>query len=265
MSRIKESLTILKARWPEAAVIIGLATCRAVLHLLRLDLPEERISISSILILAYRMIPLSLYIMAPLLRFGFLRTACLQGQQRASLWKLLRTGVHFLWRMIVLWALYHLPLLAFAWLSPTFLARWASAENGQQLNLWAQQIFHLVFAVALVKLIVLIPALVIVLDCGILESFKLLKRCRILQIKELILLYYAYIAFSSLLIFVSLQYELPRVGQCVLHVSYFLIGSVLSLIISLTAVRFVGSLGLVYHGSRGPANTGTGSENNLDT
>jgi hypothetical protein len=264
MTQIKESLTILKARWLEVAVIIGLATCRVVLHLVRLGVPEQRPFISNILLSAYGIIALSLYVMALLLRFGFLRTAYLQGQQRASLWKLLRTGVHFLWRMIVLGALYRLPLVAFVLFSLNFLARRFSPEDTRQFSFWAPQLFYLTFNVVLVKLIVLLPALVIVLDCGPLESFKFLKRCRILQAKELILLFYAQVALSFLPALVPHQYDLPRPGQVVLHVSYVFVVSVLGLIISLTAVRFVGSLDFVYDGSQGPSSIGMASEGNLD-
>jgi hypothetical protein len=98
----------------------------------------------------------------------------------------------------------------------------------------------------LIKPLLLMPAIIIVLDCKVLESFKFLKKCKLFDAKGLLIL-----ALISIILNFSWTI-LPKLNES-LTISQFLLknfSSVLMqfirLMIAIAAVRFVASLNLVY-------------------
>ena len=247
MSEIKKTLAILKARWPEITLIIGIYLSRPLMKTLLFGLVAKQLLAPNKLVFLYPSISLLLLAISATLRFGFLRTVYLQGSQRSSPLTLLRTGIYFLWRMVVLWALYSLPFLLASLLSPRIIAGLESPESLAQISFWINLLFFLAFSVFLVKLILLLPALVIVLDCRTFESFKFLKHCRLWEAKELVILFYAHLAFRFLLRFLRLHYDIPTASRYILEIGPLIISCFVNLIIAVMAVRFVASLHLEYN------------------
>lgn len=245
MTEIKKTLSILKARWPEVTLIMGLYLLIMLLYYpLFGSVARRLLTPDKFALLALPMSYLLLAISATL-RFGFLRTVYLQGNQRSSPLTLLRTGIYFLWRMVILRALYSIPFLV-ALLGTRIIAGLVSPESFAQSSFWINQLFFLAFSVFLVKLILLLPALVIVLDCRTFESFKFLKHCRLWEAKELVILFYAHLAFRFLLRFLRLHYDIPTASRYILEIGPLIISCFVNLIIAVMAVRFVASLHLVY-------------------
>ncbi|MFB0524736.1 MAG: hypothetical protein ACETVZ_04300, partial [Phycisphaerae bacterium] len=120
MTEIKRTLEILKARWPEVILIIGLTILLPFLSKLLTKLKHD--SVLNLTVLA-SCFSFALMVISVVLRFGFLRTVHLEGQKRQSIQILLRTGLHFLWRMIVLGSLYGIPIFTLMLLSTRLVAK----------------------------------------------------------------------------------------------------------------------------------------------
>jgi hypothetical protein len=244
MTEIKKTLQIIKTRWPEVILIIGLTTLLPFLSKLLTKLKHN--SALNLIALA-SCFSLALMVITAVLRLGFLRTVHLEGQKRQPFPVLLRTGIHFLWRMIVLGALYGIPLLTLMLLSTRLVAkRTTSGEIDILHNIFLiPQLLILAINIILMKLILLIPALVIVLDCRAFESFKFLKSCRLRNAKGLIVLFCFKMAFPYLWMFLQRLHGATTqwlIFRIVTSATTCFIG----LIIAVMAVRFVASLHLVY-------------------
>jgi len=161
---------------------------------------------------------------------------------------LLRTGFHFLWRMIVLGSLYFIPLLMLTFLSTRLVARRvAPGETDILHNIFLiRRLLVLVITIILMKFILLIPALVIVLDCRAFESFKFLKNCRLRDAREIIILFCFNMAFPYLWMFLRRLYGATTIPRQIFSIINSVTTCFIGLIIAVMAVRFVSSLNLVY-------------------
>ena len=255
MTEIKKTLAILKARWPEVTLIIGIFLSRPLVNKLLSGLVAKQLLTPNKFVLLYPSISLLLVAISATLRSGFLRTVYLQGNQRSSPLTLLRMGIYFLWRMVVLGALYSIPFLLVTLLSTRIIAGLVSPESLVQIGFWINQLFFMAFSVILVKLILLLPALVIVLDCRTFESFKFLKHCRLWEAKELVILFYAHLVFRFLLRFLRLHYDIPTGSRYILEIGPLIISGFVNLTIAVMAMKFVASLDLVYDSSPSSPNS----------
>ena len=243
MNEIKKTLAILKARWPEVTLIIISISLLPVLAGLVVSPKSMRF-----FLLLRSIFSLIFILMLAMLRLGFLRTVYLEGQKRQSIAVLLRTGIHFLWRMIVLGLLYFIPLLTLTLLSTRLVARRvAPGETDILHNIFLiRQLLVLVITIILMKFILLIPALVIVLDCRAFESFKFLKNCRLRDARELIVLFCFKMAFPYLWMFLRRLYGATTTPEHIFSIVNSVTTCFIGLIIAVMAVRFVASLHLVY-------------------
>jgi hypothetical protein len=237
MTEIKKTLAIFKTRWPEVILIIGLTILLPFLlpFLSKLLTKLKHDSALSLTVLA-TCFQLALMVITIVLRSGFLRTVYSEGQKRQPIAVLLRTGLHFLWRMFVLGLLYRIPLLTLTLLST---------------RLVGKQVVPLVLVVnvILMKFILLLPALVIVLDCRVFESFKFLKKCRLRDARGLIVLFCFNMAFSYLWMFSRTLYGTTATPQLIFRIVPSITTCFIGLIVAVMAVRFVASLDLGYDDS----------------
>jgi len=230
MAEIKQTLAILKARWPEVILLIGLTVLLPFLSKLLTKLKIDSALSSTVLSVGF-LLPLTVII--TMLRSGFLRTVYLEGQQRQTIAVLLRTGLPFFWRMIGLGLLFAIPFLTVMLLSTRLVGK--PTAPGQ-----------LVTSIILMKFILLLPALVIVLDCRVFESFKFLKKCRLRNAGTLIVLFCFKMAFPYLWMFSRTLYGTTTRPPLIFRIVTSIITCFIGLIIAVTAVRFVASLHLVY-------------------
>ena len=245
MTEIKKTLAILKARWPEVILIIGLTILLPFLSKLLTKLTHDSALNLTALVTCFS---LALTVIRTMLRSGFLRTVYLEGRKRQSIAVLLRTGLHFLWRMIVLGLLYLIPLLMLTFLSTRLAARRvAPGETDILHNIFLiRRLLVLVITIILMKFILLIPALVIVLDCRAFESFKFLKNCRLRDARELIVLFCFKMAFPYLWMFLRRLYGATTAQQPIFRIVTSVTTCFIGLIVAVMAVRFVASLHLEY-------------------
>ena len=149
--------------------------------------------------------------------------------------------------------LFSIPSLILTLLTTRLVARQVAPEEIDTL----QKIFlsrHLLVSVIniiLMKFILLIPALVIVLDCRAFESFKFLKNCRLRDARVLIILFCLKIAFPYLRTFLQTLNDTATITQQVFSFADSVITCFIGLIIAVMAVRFVASLNLVYDNQSG--------------
>jgi len=251
MTEIKKTLQILKARWPEIILIIGLTVflpfSRKLLTKLKQDSALNLIVLPTCFLLALMVITI-------VLRLGFLRTVYLEGQKRQSIPVLLRTGIHFLWRMIVLGLLYFIPLFTLTLLSTRLVGK--PTAPGETYILHNIFLLVLVINIVLMKFILLLPALVIVLDCRAFESFKFLKKCRLRDARELITLFCFQIALGFFWMFLRTLYGAATTSQFTFRIVSSITTCFIGFIMAVMAVRFVASLHLVYDGGQNSLNSG---------
>jgi hypothetical protein len=248
MTEIKKTLAILKARWPEVILIIGLTVLLPFLSKLLTKLKyDSALSLTVLAVLALAVLAtsfsLALMLITIMLRSGFLRTVYLEGRKRQTIAVLLRTGLHFLWRMIVLGLLYTIPLLTLTLLSIRLVGK--PTAPGE-----------LVINIILMKFILLLPALVIVLDCRVFESFKFLKKCRLRDAGELIALFCFQMVFPYLWMFLRTLYGAATTPPLTFRIVSSITTCFIGLMIAVMAVRFVASLDLTYDGGQSSLNLG---------
>lgn len=245
MTKIKETLAILKARWPEVMLIIGLVILWPFLSKFRTKLKYD--SILNLTALA-AWFSLTLMIVAATLRLGFLRTVYLEGKKRQSIPVLLHTGFHFLWRMIVLGSLYFIPLLMLTFLFTRLVyMQVAPGETDLLHNIFLiRRLLVLVITLIMMKFILLIPALVIVIDCRAFESFRFLKHCRLRDAREIIVLFCFQMVLPYLWMCLRRLYCATTIQQLIFSIINSVTTCFIGLIIAVMAVRFVASLNLVY-------------------
>ena len=255
MTEIKKTLTILKARWPEAVLIISLPL---LWNLLNRFLIEFRPRLTPTTIFIIQFIPLLLLLIRTILRCGFLRTVYLEGQKQQKLVVLLRTGIYFLWRMFVLHLIYALPfmltMIGFSKLIPP------------DATFWFYILYPILVNLVLIKLILLIPALIIVLDCRVFDSFKFLRRYKLSNAKELVFLYCGNIVIGLLGSILS-RYcwgtscgttccSITTTSQYIFTTVFSVMGYFISLMTAVMAVRFVAFTDLTHDSNLSSTDSG---------
>ena len=100
MTETKKSLAILKARWPEVTLIIGLNVLSLFFNKLILIAQFKTTLLQGFVDFSYFIV---LIVIVQLLIIAFQRTLYLEGPKRQSPVTLLHAGKHFFWRMIKLW------------------------------------------------------------------------------------------------------------------------------------------------------------------
>jgi len=250
MNEIKETIAILKARWPEVTFIICFSVMSLFVNKLHLIAGTGSTMSESLLGLVYLLLLFIIIVMNLLLTIGFQKTIHLTGKQRQSPMVLLRSGWHFLGRMVKVGLILTPIYCLLIWL--TFLIGKKFTFIDTNFFKTAQSspfLYQLCFAVPgfiLIKPLLLMPTLIIVLDCQVFQSFKLLKKIRLFDAKELLALF--------LITTISTFYSavLPKLNepistwQFALIIFFSALTRFLGLMIAVTVVRFVISLDLAY-------------------
>jgi len=244
MNEIKETIAILKARWPEVFLIVGIQA----LSMFGSELFPQVTEINLILGLSIIACMLAIVVIVVLLPVGFLRTVHLEGPKRQYPLDLLRVGKHFLWRTIRVGLLWIPAYLLLAWMvfmvakrpEVTDTGFWETAETDPL-------VFYCCFAVSrliLIKPVLLILPIVIVTDCRISTSFGLLKRCRLSDAEGPVALFVASTSLTVLWAFLPPANSVPSISLHIMRTLMSLTQIFVTLMVAVTAVRFVGSLNL---------------------
>lgn len=174
---MRQVYEILKVRWPEAVMLIGLYTGASVLyqHLAGQfeptsggDGPQMPWGPSFLLGLG----SMILFIVLQMQIWGFLRTAALQPTEPRSPMELLRTGSPFFWRLLGFQVLFFLALLFVASVVITLLGILIFRQHAvRDLPVWLHSLSFFLSFLLLLKPFVLMPAMVLVYEYRLSEAF----------------------------------------------------------------------------------------------
>ena len=142
MTEIKKTLAILKARWPEVTLIMGLYALAVLSNNL---FQAIRGDLARTFILLYMLFSLTVMVVLTILNFGFMRTVYLQGQERQKPIVLLRKGRDFFSRIFGFGLIYLIPYFILAWLIFILIKYFTSTDTGffetGKVNPWLYQLF----------------------------------------------------------------------------------------------------------------------------
>lgn len=247
MTETKKTLAILRARWPEVTLIVGLYALAIFSNNLFRAL---RCDLSRIFILLHAVFSLTVMVVLTMLNFGFMRTVYLQGQERQKPIVLLKKGRDFFSRIFGFGLICLIPYFILAWLIFLVIKYFTYIDTGffetGKVNPWLYQLCFVAPMLILIKVVLFIPALILVLDCRLFESFKLLRKCELLRSRELVALFCLRMALPFLWVFLRIPYNPETSSQYILRSGLTVISYILWLIIGITAVRFVSSLDIAY-------------------
>ena len=224
MKEIEKTLATMKARAKETAIIVLLHSTTSLIVSVPKTLGIDTIDpLWFFLVLRF-----GIMIFASICLYGFLRSVYLNQSNKRTIGGLMKIGKSFFWRIFTFWLLMSMVVIPLAWIV-SFVVKGPALYRMQ---FW-------VFSVILIKPMILIPAIIITLDCTLATSFGLLKRYKLFEAKELIFMYLLMLAVSSLWIFstsipASLQSMKPVFG-----VFLTIIKSFIYVAIFITAIRFV--------------------------
>ena len=187
-----------------------------------------------------------------MLIIGFQRTVYLEGRKRQSPLVLLRESMHFFLRLVSLGLIY---ILGMACLQ--ILVLWAIEHTAPDLlhTRWVVSLVNELpsasVCLILMKPFLLIFPIIIVLDCSIFESFKMLGRCRLRNARKLVILF----VISLGLPFLWALLPSPH-GKAISYYFLTILQTVteqfIGLMIVVMAIRFVAAQNLRYDNSSKP-------------
>lgn len=251
MVEIKKTLGVLKARWPEITVIIALGTVSLFFRKLNLLTSgrKEFLPLAQVSVL-FKGLCFIITVYTMLITVGFLRTFYLEGQKRQSLTTLFRAGKCFFWRLTK-FALIYVPILfIFTWLTFLLIKPITGIETSfRETARVSPFTFQLCFSIAVLLLIkpaLLIIPLMVVLDCPLFDSFKLLRQCELRRARELLMLFCIRMGVSLLWVLMPNIRTAATPFEYILIVSGTVLQGFIGLMVAVMGVMFVTSLDLVY-------------------
>ena len=245
MTEIKKTLAILKARWPEVILIVALYALAVLSNNLFRFAKNNFPKTLPLLCITFS---LTLIVVSAILNYGFLRMVYLEGQKRQTPMVLLKKGRHFFWCMTGFGLICVVPYFILAWLIFLIIKYFTSIDTGfletAKIIPWLNQLCFVPPMLILIKVVLFIPALILVLDCGVFQSFRFLRKCQLSRSRELLALFALRMALPFLWVFLGVPYNTETISQYILRSVPTVVSYVLWLVITLTAVRFVASLDL---------------------
>ncbi len=249
MIETQKTLAILKARGPEVILIVGLYTLVELSpSLFGFTEPD----LTKTLFLPSICFVLSLTIISMILYYGFLRTIHLEGPKIQTPMDLLKTGKHFFWRMVGFGFIYVALYFILTWIIFLIIKYFTSTNTGfiesAKSAPWLYRLCSTAATLIMIKVSLFIPALILVLDCRAFRGFKLLSKFKLLEPKELVVLFCLGAVIPLLWLLLKIPDNPETISQYIITIVTIVIGQVFWLIVAVTAVRFVSSLDLEYDG-----------------
>ncbi len=251
MNEIQKTFAILRARWPEVTLIIGLYTLVELSHSM-FGFTEPDVDVTKTMFLPSILFILSLTVVAMILSYGFLRTVYLEGPKEQTPMDLLKTGKHFFWRMVgfgfIFASLYFIVMGLIFSIAKYFTSTNTGFIESATSTPWLYQLCSTATMLIMMKVSLFIPALILVLDCRVVNSFKLLSKFELFKSKELVALFCLSTVIHLLWLLLKIPENPETISQYIIKIGTIVTGQVLGLTVTVTAVRFVSSLDLGYDG-----------------
>lgn len=239
MVETKKTLEIMKARWQEVFVIVGLHVLGMVAINRSFLTSSDSPDIYSFLLSLFSILVL---IISIILSYGFLRTVHLDAMKRQMPAFLFATGKRFFWRMLRFQILCMLVFLPFLLINISMYGSESSSQNA----MWIPSLLSTAPSLILIKPLLLMPALIIVMDCQVRQSWQFMLRIKLLDAKEIVVLFCAMLAFGFFRMVVKAENSGDVESQNIFNMIPIVITQIFSLIISIMAVRFVAYCKPVY-------------------
>lgn len=249
MKETAKTLAVLKTRWREVVLIIATQFLGLVLlnvtSSVRNTMASAATLVSAVTFLAIYAFDLVILFTSITLLSGFERTVYLGVDKPQSPILLWRVGKQFLLRYFAAMLLLGLIYMILIWLVFLITKPFFRLDTGlfETIKMYPfTYIFNSsVASILLAKLVLFIPAVIIVYDCKLFRSLYLFRQHRLRDAKELFFLYIVLVIGGNLLWALGLS---PNNATTVLHyilmIAYFIIRHFLWLTIITTAVLFVG-------------------------
>ena len=245
MKYIKESFSTLKTRWPEVAMLIGLALALGVLNMNFFTI--EKNNASPLPANVFLFLVITVFFL--LFKLGFLSTAHQSKDQPQQPLALLKEGKRFLWRFVLLGMLYATVYFAATLvILPFFASRDAIISNPEKLLPVLEKVSlinYIIISFVLMKFIIFLPALVIVTDVTVPSSLGLLKYCKLKDAKALVVLFLTQMAINIMWMLLP-DFGMESIYQKILLILPAIVNQGFTLIIAVAAIRFVDDLNLLY-------------------
>ncbi|RLI98443.1 MAG: hypothetical protein DRP08_08150, partial [Candidatus Aenigmatarchaeota archaeon] len=195
-----KTFEILKKRWMEVAVIIAIAMIPQILFSIK-ALIKSPMSFSYL----YTSLMIITTVILTIVRAGFLRTAYLHGTQSYRIGALFGEGKRFFWRLFVFLIILTVIYGLFQMFITFIMTRCIAEDNYLMIFRWSNTLCTIAVTVALMKPVLLVPALVIVRDISLIDAVKSIREYKLFSAKELVTLFgvqqvlrFSYIFLNSL-------------------------------------------------------------------
>jgi hypothetical protein len=229
MEQLKQAIAIVKIRWQEVTLIFGLFVMGSLalawvspdifagFKLLQAH-KEPKLDEH---VLYYMLFSVVISLVSLVLYLGFASTAYPKGTDQQSAGVLFKSGQKFFWRILACMILYIVVLSLLMTSAGAFLA-------GRKLDQNSYTAITIFFMLILIKPTILVPALIIALDCGIFKSLGYIREVKLTAAKELIILFCLQALILVILPFNSMEagtwyYILGLVPKTVTHFIRFII------------------------------------------
>ena len=239
MNEIKKTLKIFEHRWPEVTLLIALQF--TILFLTKMILSENKSPNIQFAFFA-SILSFLLMIASILLKAGFLRTVYLENERPQLLRTLLQKGKPFFWRIVGLGMIYGFVLL----LVFILITNLTNNPLQEQSSLLRNQLIFTAIHILLIKFFLLLPAVIIVLDCPVSNSFKALKFYKLTDAGQLVALFFFQICLSYLWLLLPISRNVESTSYAVITMLSAIMGNFIYLILGVMAVKFVASSDMVY-------------------
>lgn len=244
-----EIIEIIKRRWPEVTLVILFHTGLIAIfdRVMTIAAPVENsagvpdpghlpVGLDFILIAG----TMALAIVWQLLYLGFLATSFIDPTEPREPMELLKTGKRFFWRMLRFQMVFGSACMIIAFFITGFLFKAAHVDGTTtDIPLWIPSLSSFAAFVAMIKPLVLIPAIMIVRDKMVSETFMSLGQFRLTQTFELLKLFFGCFAVIFLLSFVHSLTTPETLKHYAMTCVYGVSSSFLVLLTSMAAVKFV--------------------------
>jgi len=242
---IKEAISIFKNRWPEAAMLIGLALALGFLNMNFFVIEKGDASPQAANVFLF----LAIMVFFLLFKLGFLSTAHKSKDQHQQPLTLLKEGRKFFWRFVLLGMIYATAYFAVTLaILPFFDVGDIANSNPEKLMPILEKVSlidYLIITVVFMKFIIFLPALVIVNDVTVPLSFSLLKSCKLKDAKGLVVLFLIQVAIN--LIWMAMpDFGIELKYQKIMAILPAITNQCFTLLITVAAIRFVADLDLLY-------------------
>lgn len=239
-----ESLqTILKARWPEAVLIVVFQAVSIILaeKIAWTFWPDAGNTLSEMAIMALAAGSACFGVLWLILLLGFLRSARVMGAAPHDPHQLIIIGRHFFWRtvLIKIVTVCLTVILLFTLLPLTHLifSSMGTPITPENQPAWPHILVICIAHIILVKLIIVTPAFIVSKDCSVTQALEFTSQSKLIEGARLLMLFGAWLALITAYFFLRNRSD-TEMQNLMIAAIYAVLKSALTLLIYLRAIKF---------------------------